>query len=87
MTKTLFAACLMLLGAVAPLQALSAPEEHADPIEEMIGQMILAGFPGRRPQDPGVVATREQLAQGLIGGVVLYPENIRSQEQLKALAG
>ena len=87
MTKTLFTACLMLLGAVAPLQALSAPEEHADPIEEMIGQMILAGFPGQRPQDPGVVATREQLAQGLIGGVVLYPENIRSPEQLKALTG
>ena len=85
MTKTtLFAACLMLLCA-APLQALSAPEKDADPVEAMIGQMILAGFPGQRPQDLGVAAAREQLAQGLIGGVVLYPENIRSPEQLKTL--
>jgi beta-N-acetylhexosaminidase len=85
MTKTLFAACIMLLGAAAPLQALSVPEQGTDPIDQMIGQMILAGFPGQRPQDAGVAAVREQLAQGLIGGVVLYPENIRSPEQLKAL--
>jgi beta-N-acetylhexosaminidase len=51
----------------------------------MIGQMIMVGFPGEDLHDPGVVAVREQLANGTIGGVVLYPENIRSAEQLKTL--
>ena len=85
MIKTLFAACLVLLGAAASLQALSVPEKDADPIDAMVGQMILVGFPGHGPQDAGVAAAREQLASGVIGGVVLYPENIRSPEQLKAL--
>lgn len=85
MIRTLFAACFVLLGAAASLQALSAPEPGADPIDAMIGQMIIVGFPGQSPQDAGVAAVREQIAQGTIGGVVLYPENIRSPEQLKAL--
>jgi beta-N-acetylhexosaminidase len=85
MIRVLLAAYFMLLGAAVSVQALSAPEKDADPIEAMIGQMILVGFPGQRPQDVGVAAAREQIEQGTIGGVVLYPENIRSPEQLKAL--
>ncbi len=85
MIRLLLAACFVLLGAAASLQALSAPEKPDDPIDAMIGQMILVGFPGQRPQDAGVAAARRQIAEGVVGGVVLYPENIRSPEQLKAL--
>ncbi len=51
----------------------------------MIGQMIMVGFAGTEVNDPGVVSARDQLGEGTIGGVVLYPENIRSPQQITAL--
>lgn len=51
----------------------------------MIGQMILVGFPGDDENDEGVKAVRAQLNTGIVGGVVLFPENIRSREQVKNL--
>ncbi|MGH6735200.1 MAG: glycoside hydrolase family 3 N-terminal domain-containing protein [Methyloceanibacter sp.] len=51
----------------------------------MIGQMIMVGFPGADEKDAGVIAVRRQLADGVIGGVVLFPDNIGSPEQLKSL--
>ena len=51
----------------------------------MIGQMIMVGFAGDDERDQGVMAVRDQLAQGAIGGVVLYPDNIRSAQQLRLL--
>ena len=48
----------------------------------MIGQMIMVGFAGTEVNDPGVAAARDQLGEGTIGGVVLYPENIRSPQQI-----
>jgi beta-N-acetylhexosaminidase len=51
----------------------------------MIGQMIMVGFLGSSERDPGVAAVRDQLAKGTIGGVVLYPENIGSPDQLRSL--
>src|SRR5665809_146909 len=77
--------CLVLLGGASPLSALSSPDADADRLDQMIGQMILVGFPGITQGDQSVAAVHEQLAKGVIGGVVLYPENIRSPEQLKSL--
>lgn len=51
----------------------------------MIGQTIMVGFLGQNEKDEGVQAVRRQLAEGVIGGVVLFPENIASPEQLKSL--
>ena len=34
---------------------------------------------------PGVKAVRDQLAKGIVGGVVLYPENIGSPNELRSL--
>ena len=51
----------------------------------MIGQMIMVGFPGDRRARSGVKAVRDQLANGTIGGVVLYPENIGSPQQSSAI--
>ena len=56
-----------------------------DLLYRMIGQMILVGFTGDNERDQGVMAVRTQLAQGTIGGVVLYPDNIRSVQQLRLL--
>ena len=56
-----------------------------DLLDRMIGQMIMVGFQGDNERDPGVIAVRDQLAKGEIGGVVLYPDNIRSARQLRFL--
>ena len=54
-------------------------------LESMIGQMIMVGFSGYRITDSDVIGVRDQLADGAIGGVVLYPENIGLPDQLRAL--
>lgn len=51
----------------------------------MVGQMIMVGFPGDTEKDQGVIAVRQQIADGVIGGIVLFPENISSPKQLKTL--
>ena len=62
-----------------------AAETHVT-LDRMIGQMILVGFPGSSRRDAGVIAVCEQLARGTVGGVLLFPENIRSAANLRALA-
>jgi len=59
--------------------------EADDLLRRMIGQMIMVGFQGDDERDAGVIGVRDQLAEGVVGGVVLYPENIRSARQLRLL--
>ena len=82
-----FALCANGLSAAEP-DALAALREMAkadDSLDRMIGQTIMVGFSGQSEHDPGVKAVRDQLAKGMIGGVVLYPENISSARQLRLL--
>src|SRR6478609_1425527 len=76
-----------LSGAAEPdgLAALRDTALADDLLDRMIGQTIMVGFPGSDEHDQGVKAVRDELAKGLIGGVVLYPENIRSARQLRLL--
>ncbi len=83
-------ALLVLLAAAF----LAAPAPYSPPLPahcetgrlgEMVGQMIMVGFPGDDETDEGVKAVRAQLNQGTVGGVVLFPENIRSRTQVKNL--
>jgi beta-N-acetylhexosaminidase len=92
MTKTLMAAVLLLLAIALATSVFAFDiEPKADAVAEasdldpMIGQMIMVGFTGADERDPGVMAVRDQLAKGVIGGVVLYPENIGSQTELRGL--
>jgi len=89
MSRTLILASLAALGLalIAPLLASDddAPEAEAKLLDAMIGQMIMVGFLGDNERDAGVMAVRDQLAKGVIGGVVLYPDNIGSPEGLRAL--
>jgi len=85
---------LAILGLAAFLTAHTPRGPEAAPLpsgcgmprlDRMIGQMILVGFSGVTDTDPDVRAVREQLNKGAVGGVVLFPENIRSREQVKNL--
>ena len=73
------------LGAACDSEPKRAAESEAELLDAMIGQMIMVGFSGRSERDAGVVAVRDQLAKGIIGGVVLYPDNIGPPEELRAL--
>jgi beta-N-acetylhexosaminidase len=89
MTRILTAACLVVLGlvlgnAASAFDAESKPPAEA-PLDAMIGQMIMVGFSGSNERDAGVVAVRDQLNKGTIGGVVLYPENIGQPTELRDL--
>jgi beta-N-acetylhexosaminidase len=78
-------AALAAGAAKSVIAAFSTPEVDASLLDRQIGQMIMVGFAGVGEKDAGVAAVRNELAEGLIGGVVLYPENIRSAKQLKNL--
>ncbi|MET0841704.1 MAG: glycoside hydrolase family 3 N-terminal domain-containing protein [Methyloceanibacter sp.] len=73
------------LGAACDSEPQQSSEAEGHRLDAMIGQMIMIGFEGRSEREPDVVAAHDQLAQGVIGGVVLYPDNIGSPEQLRAL--
>jgi len=85
----MFAAAVALSVAATPPQAEPVPGDAApcdtSHLSAMIGQMIMVGFPGNNEKDAGVIAARRQLADGVIGGVVLFPENIGPPNKLKAL--
>lgn len=90
LTRTVFAAVLLSFGmALTGLGAACDSEPPPVPVDKrldaMIGQMIMVGFLGDNERDPGVKAVRDQLAKGIVGGVVLYPENIGSPNELRSL--
>ena len=86
LTALLAAALVLCVAGGTPRAAsLSAPSCATPELDSKIGQMIMVGFPGDGEKDPGVIAVRDQLAKALIGGVVLFPENIVSPKRLKNL--
>jgi beta-N-acetylhexosaminidase len=68
-----------------PVARPAKPSGDQATLRRMIGQMIMVGFSGQHETDAGVVAVREQLAKGQIGGVILFRENIRSAKALRSL--
>src|SRR5262245_4103211 len=73
------------LSAACDSEPQQSSEAEANRLDAMIGQMIMVGFEGRSEREPGVAAAHDQLAEGAIGGVVLYPDNIGAPEKLGAL--
>jgi beta-N-acetylhexosaminidase len=90
--KILIAMSFLLLMAALPMRAgafdvemKKPPDAAAALLDVMIGQMIMVGFSGDKESDSGVIAVHDQLADGVVGGVVLYPENIGRPEELRKL--
>jgi beta-N-acetylhexosaminidase len=57
--------------------ALSLPAAAAT-LETMAGQMIVVGFQGNDADDASVVALREELAAGRLGGVMFLKSNVKT---------
>jgi beta-N-acetylhexosaminidase len=72
---------LLLAGLV-----LSAPANaFAATLDEMAGQMIVVGFQGNSVNAKSVVALREEIAKGRIGGVMFLKTNVSSLAAVKAM--
>jgi beta-N-acetylhexosaminidase len=70
----------LCLGLAQPNLAAAEPS-----LDLMIGQMIIVGFTGTKPDDAGVKAVQAQLAQGVIGGIILLDRNVTNPAQLTRL--
>src|SRR5579872_4530798 len=75
----------MLASAEEPVRRGHRREQLGLSLEAMIGQMILIGFPGTRPEQDSTARVIRLIHDGRIGGVVLYDYNIVSPRQVKAL--
>jgi len=65
--------------------SLCANAEVDDALHRQLGQMVIMGFKGTSPEDDGVKAVTSLIANGWLGGVILYKHNIKGPEQLKRL--
>lgn len=65
------------LAAAAPAAAQS--------LEQMAGQMIIVGFAGDSVDDKAVAAARDEIAQGLVGGVMYLKTNVASLKAVRAM--
>lgn len=54
-------------------------------LRQMIGQMVLVGFVGNKPDDEGYKIVLDQAARGRITGVLYLGRNIRSHKAVKDL--
>jgi beta-N-acetylhexosaminidase len=61
------------------------PDRQIEMLGRKIGQMLLIGFAGTRPDEPGPRRIAAMIGAGEIGGVVLFADNVRSPAQLDAL--
>ena len=61
------------------------PDRQIEMLSRKIGQMLVIGFPGTRPQDPGPAKVAAMVAAGEIGGVILFADNVQSPRQLAVL--
>lgn len=57
----------------------------AQTLEQMAGQMIVVGFTGDSVGDKGVKAARDEIAEGLLGGVMYLKTNVSSLESVRAM--
>ncbi len=54
-------------------------------LEEMVGQMIMVGVGGNKPDDKWVKQLESDIKKAKVGGVILFSKNIESPKKLKKL--
>lgn len=65
--------------------AVLIPDRRMELIAREVGQMILIGFPGNEPNEAWPARAANMIAEGRIGGVILFGHNIRNRKQVKRL--
>lgn len=70
---------------LATVLVLAASPASAQSLEQMAGQMIVVGFAGNGVDDKDVVALREEVAAGDIGGVMYLKTNVASRAAVQAM--
>ncbi|HET7717544.1 MAG TPA: glycoside hydrolase family 3 N-terminal domain-containing protein, partial [Bauldia sp.] len=61
------------------------PDRAMETLGRKVGQMLIIGFPGTRPDDPWPSRVAALMEAGRIGGVILFAENVRNPTQLRTL--
>ena len=56
-------------------------------LSDMAGQMIIMGFIGSEPTQPGIRGLINEAAANRIGGIILFANNVKSPAQLRRLNG
>lgn len=62
------------------------PDRRQELVARAVGRMILLGFTGAEPGDRGPAAIAAMIADGRLGGVVLFADNVRSPAQVRRLS-
>jgi beta-N-acetylhexosaminidase len=75
----------MTLATILSLSASAEAQTPPPTLEQMAGQMIVVGFAGDSINDQGVVAVREEIASGGIGGVMFLKVNVASKANVEAM--
>lgn len=79
MTLHLARLCAALTPLLFPIAAQAAT------LEQMAGQMIVVGFQGDDVDDASVVALKDDLAAGRLGGVMFLKTNVKSLDAVSAM--
>jgi beta-N-acetylhexosaminidase len=61
------------------------PDRQIEELSRKIGQMLMIGFPGTRPDEAWPTRAAAMIGAGTLGGVILFADNVRSPAQLRAL--
>ena len=76
---------LAAAGIAVWLASLLPATAQTPTLEQMAGQMIVVGFAGDSVDAKGVVNVREQIAEGVLGGVMYLKTNVASLKAVKAM--
>ena len=70
--KVLLFACAMLLWVAQPAVTLAVtpPQSANASLDEMVGSLLVLGFTGTTPEDPGVETARLQAEKGYLSGLI-----------------
>jgi beta-N-acetylhexosaminidase len=76
---------LRFCAAIPLVLALALGPAKAATLDQMAGQMIIVGFQGDDASDASVIAMRDAIAEGRIGGVMYLKINVASLEAVRAM--
>lgn len=82
----LLAGLVVLVVAIGLLSdRIGEPEPDLPALDKLYGQLLIVGFTGTTPDDPGVRQASEDLRRGLVGGLIAFERNIVDEPQLTGL--